>query len=181
MSDILPYQQLIKETGNHFKVQEFNVQGPVTHVDIGHFEEVLRFRQWHGFSTKVSSSWRKQGTGYHPKGLATDIVLFHTWNETPLDAMHLWNLATAWSFTGVGLYFDWEFTNTKGDKVRTPGLHVDSGNLANRPLRWFCKEYEVEGKAKNHYYYQDFKTGQFYNSIRDEAFSLKEAIVQFNS
>jgi hypothetical protein len=175
------YQALITEHGRTFTLSEWQIQGPVTKMNPQHFEQVLKFRQWHGFSTLLSSTWREGNKGYHPLGLATDQILFKKFKEEPLSPIHQWNLATTFGFPGVGLYFDWDFTNKAGKSKRTCGLHVDNGYKRNRPLRWICKEHEVweEGilvAVKQFYYYQDLATGLFYNQERDEEISLQTAI-----
>lgn len=169
------YIALIAEHGNNFKPLEFEIQGEITNINAVHFKEVLKFRQWHGFSTLITSTWRKKGTGYHPLGLATDQILFRKWKKEPLTALHTWNLATTWGFAGVGLYFDWEYTDAQGKRHRAPGLHVDNGYNSNRPLRWICKEWE----GKQHYYYQNVEDAMFYNVVRDELISLEKALKEW--
>ncbi len=174
------YIALIKKHGNSFKVEEFEIRAPITHVNPVHLEEVLKFRKWHGFSTQITSSYRPGTIGYHPLGLATDQIIYKKWKEEPIDFLHAWNLATTWGFPGVGLYFDWNYTTKQGKVCRAPGLHLDSGYASNRPLRWICKEFDVieagETKTKRFYYYQSLIDGLFYNSERDEIISLEKAI-----
>jgi hypothetical protein len=138
---------IAKQYGNHFKPSEFLQERERLEHDLIH--EVCRFRQWHGYSTLITSAFRH--TGSHTTGLALDMILFKQWSKKVVDPYELWLLATTYPFLGVGLYFDW---NYKGKPIC--GIHVDLiRECRQRPLRWI----RVDGV----YYYQSTKNGLFYN------------------
>ncbi|MEO1023444.1 MAG: hypothetical protein AAFW89_12945 [Bacteroidota bacterium] len=169
------HDALLIRHGGHFKISEFEIQGPIDRMNTMHLIHQLEFRKWHGFSTLITSAWRKNDPRYHGLGLATDQILFHTWMETPLPAIHQFNLACLHGFRGVGVYLDWSFTDRSGNKQRTAGIHVDSGDRRNRPLRWFCREIEDEP----YFYYMNPETGLFANKDLGEALTLHQAVEQY--
>ncbi|MCW9709059.1 hypothetical protein [Fodinibius salsisoli] len=170
------YLALLDSYGNHFSISEFEVQGPGTigRMDIGFLRSFLAWRQWHGISTLISSAWRKGDPKSHGQGLAFDVLLFDQWLVSQPSALQHWLLATTWGFNGVGLYFDWSYTNKEGNKVPAIGLHVDdwAGNgYSQRPLRWL----RIDGQ----YYYQSLTRGDFYCKTNRQTITLDEAIRRY--
>lgn len=172
------YTALLDSYGNHFSIGEFEIQGPGTieKMDIGFLRSFLAWRQWHGLPTLISSAWRKGDPKAHGHGFAFDVLLFERWLEHQPSALRHWLLATTWGFKGVGLYFDWTFTNTSGEKVPAIGLHVDGwdGNShAQRPLRWL----RMDGL----YYYQSLASGNFYCKTNRQTITLQQAIDRYSN
>ncbi len=167
------YTALFDSYGNHFSIGEFEIQGPGTieRMDIGFLRSFLAWRQWHGLQALITSAWRKGDQKSHGHGFAFDVLLFDRWLSSQPSPLQHWLLATTWGFQGVGLYFDWSFTNKKGNKVPAIGLHVDgwAGNSrSQRPLRWL----RIDGL----YYYQSLTCGDFYCKTNKQSITLDEAI-----
>jgi hypothetical protein len=122
----------------------------------------------------ISSAWRKGDPKSHGRGLAFDVLLFDQWLSSQVSELQHWLLATTWGFNGVGLYFDWSYTNKEGNKVPAIGLHVDgwAGNdQSQRPLRWL--------RINGHYYYQSLASGHFYCKSTKRSITLDEAIRRY--
>jgi len=166
-------QNIIQKFGGKFTVEELEgitTKGNPENINLAFLSSFLAWRMWHGFSTMVLSAYRPGDTKAHGQGLAIDCVLWNIWKKQTIDIEHLWRIATTWPFWGVGLYFDWDADKTDG--VDVIGVHVDFLQTpGKRPLRWI----RLNGK----YYYQDLKTGLFYNSDLDKTISLKEAITLY--
>jgi hypothetical protein len=170
------YLALLDSYGNHFSISELEIQGPGTlsRMDTGFLRSFLAWRQWHGLPTLISSAWRKGDPKSHGRGLAFDVLLFDQWLACQPSALQHWLLATTWGFRGVGLYFDWKYTDTKGNRIPAIGLHVDgwSGNgRSQRPLRWL----RIDGQ----YYYQSLASGHFYCKSNKQSITLDEAIKRY--
>lgn len=112
-------------------------------------KEVVRFRNWHGFSSLLTSMWRREGS--HSIG-AADMVLYKKWKQSQPGYQHLWRIATTYPWWGIGIYDDWQ---VEGESVI--GLHVDicTPTQRDRPLRWI--------RSNGIYYYQSVKSGIFYD------------------
>ncbi|PAU94251.1 hypothetical protein CK503_08540 [Aliifodinibius salipaludis] len=170
------YNALLDSYGNHFSIGELEIQGPgtVKRMDIGFLRSFLAWRRWHGLSTLISSAWRKGDQKSHGHGMAFDVLLFDQWLESQPSALQHWLLATTWGFNGVGLYFDWSYTNKEGNNIPAIGLHVDgwAGNShSQRPLRWL----RIDG----HYYYQSLASGIFHCKSNKQSITLDEAIRRY--
>lgn len=114
-------------------------------IDSDYLESIYAFRGWHGYSTLISSFYRDDN-GSHGEGRASDQILFEKYLEDPINPDLLMRLATHWPFTGVGIYFDWAFTNRKtGKKQRAAGAHLDTSKKNTRPLRWFAVSFDKDG------------------------------------
>lgn len=167
------FTALLDSYGNHFSIPELEIQGSGTikKIDIGFLRSFLAWRQWHGLPTLITSAWRKGDPKAHGHGFAFDLLLFDRWLTSQPSALQHWLLATTWGFKGVGLYFDWNYTNKKKEVVPAVGLHVDgwSGNNTSvRPLRWL----RIDGL----YYYQSLIHGTFYCKTNKQTISLEQAI-----
>jgi hypothetical protein len=170
------YLALLDSYGNHFSISELEIQGPgtINRMDVGFLRSFLAWRRWHGFPTMISSAWRKGDPKSHGRGLAFDVLLFDQWLSSQVSELQHWLLATTWGFNGVGLYFDWSYTNKEGNKVPAIGLHVDgwAGNdQSQRPLRWL--------RINGHYYYQSLASGHFYCKSTKRSITLDEAIRRY--
>lgn len=151
-------QQILDTYGGGFTVNEWGEnRGKLNPLIV---REVTRFRQWHGFSSFLTSTWRPEGA--HAIA-AADMVLYKDWKESQPDYMHLWRLATTWPWFGIGIYNDW---SVSGESVI--GLHVDlcEPDQRQRPLRWI--------RDDGVYYYQSVINGKFYDDNGNEN-SLDEA------
>ena len=136
--------EIINDCGGNFTPSEFLDRRE--HLYPNMIQELVSWRNWHGFSTQITSAYRE--TGSHYTGKAIDVLVWDKWQETQPEPMHLWRLATTWPFLGVGIYFDWN------DGV---GLHLDViRSERQRPLRWI--------RARGNYYYQMTSTGRFWDS-----------------
>jgi hypothetical protein len=165
------YEALFDSYGGHFTVPEFH--GNVDRMDSCFLRSFLAFRKWHGLATMVSSAYRPGKTSAHGHGLAVDCLLFSRWLQTQPSALNCWLLANTWGFKGIGLYFDWAYTNREGERVPAIGLHLDDwqGLRPNqRPLRWL----RIEG----HFYYQSTLTGLFFSRTANKSITLENAIKQ---
>lgn len=171
------YLQLI-ESRYGFSVNELVLKEgtDITDLDYDALVKLFRFRAWSGISTLVTSAYRPGDDGTHGKGKAFDLILFDQWLKSTIDPMYLWRLATTFPWYGVGIYFDWSFTNSEGIKTPCTGIHVDNSNSSNRPLRWLRITKEVNGKNQQLYYYQNVSDGMFYNSKINESMELHHAI-----
>ncbi|SHG40181.1 hypothetical protein SAMN05443144_12719 [Fodinibius roseus] len=170
------YTALLDSYDNHFSLAELEIQGPGTikRMDIGFLRSFLSWRQWHGLPTMISSAWRKGDLKSHGHGMAFDVLLFDQWLESQPSALQHWLLATTWGFNGVGLYFDWSYTNKEGNKVPAIGLHVDgwTGNSrSQRPLRWL--------RINGQYYYQSLASGLFSCRANQQSITLDNAIMRY--
>ena len=170
------YRALLDSYGNHFSIQELEIQGKGTieRLDIGFLRSFLAWRQWHGLPTLVTSAWRKKDPKAHGQGLALDVLLFEGWLALQPSPLQHWLLATTWGFKGVGLYFDWSYANKAGKRVPAVGLHVDQwsgANITQRPLRWL----RIDGN----YYYQSLQQGTFYCKANQQTISLGQAIQRY--
>lgn len=170
------YTALLDSYGNHFTLAELEIQGHGTlgKIDMGFLRSFLAWRRWHGLSTLVTSGWRKGDHRSHGHGFAFDVLLFDRWRESQPSALHHWLLATTWGFRGVGLYFDWSYTNKKDDKIPAIGLHVDGWpgtNHSRRPLRWL--------RINGDYYYQSLVRADFYCKKNQQTITLDEAITRY--
>lgn len=147
-------QKIIDENGGNFTVREFGDSRARANPEL--IKECVKFRNWHGFSTLLTSVWRPQGA--HSIG-AVDVILYRDWKHRQPDPMHLWRLATTWPWMGVGIYFDWQHGGK--DVV---GLHLDIvKEKRDRPLRWL--------RVNGDYFYQSLINGRFYNG--DEETTLE--------
>jgi len=143
-------EQIITAHGGNFTVDEFG--GDRHNLTPKLVRNEVLFRNWHGYSTQLTSIWRN--TGSHQFGTAVGKLIWSDWRSQQPDPMELWRLATMWPWTGVGIYFDWN------DGI---GLHTDlithqqalQMDERQRPLRWL--------RTDGNYYYQDRNTGRFYN------------------
>ncbi|MDR8389859.1 hypothetical protein NC796_01835 [Aliifodinibius sp. S!AR15-10] len=170
------YLALLDSYGNHFSPGEFEIQGPGTlaRLDVGFLRSFLAWRTWHGLPTMITSAWRKGDPKSHGRGLAFDVLLFEEWLAGQPSALQHWLLATTWGFQGVGLYFDWTYSNKKGEQVPAIGLHVDGwsgGGRSRRPLRWL----RIDGL----YYYQSLTRGDFYCKTNRNTITLDDAIKRY--
>lgn len=169
------YIALIDSYGGHFCLREFHIQDGIEHMDTSFLRSYLAWRQWHGFSTLISSAWRKNDPNSHGKGMAIDNLLFTQWRQSQTTAMQHWLLATTWPFKGVGLYFDWSYSDRSSNwDIPAIGLHIDGwdGNRSGqRPLRWL--------RIGGNYYYQSVEHGSFYCQANGKTTSLQQAINQF--
>ncbi|WP_440999897.1 hypothetical protein [Fodinibius sp. SL11] len=173
---IKDFTALLDSYGNHFALTEFEIQGPGTikRIDIGFLRSFLAWRRWHELPTLISSAWRKGDQKSHGHGMAFDVLLFDQWLKHQPSALQHWLLATTWGFQGVGLYFDWSYTNKEGNNVPAIGLHVDgwAGNgRSPRPLRWL--------RIGGQYYYQSLTGGHFYCKSNKQSITLDEAIKRY--
>ena len=162
---------------NGFSENELIIRKETDITDL-HYESLVKlfdFREWAGISTLITSAYRPGDSRSHGMGKAYDLILFDQWLKQTIDFMHLWRLATTFPWYGVGIYFDWSFTNSKGNKIPCTGVHVDNHTGGDRPLRWLRVTKEVEGKDQQLYYYQDVVSGLFYNSKLKESMELKDA------
>ena len=150
--------QIISNYGNHFRVDEV---GESRHnLNKEAVEMLCHWRAWHKFPIFISSAWRSEGA--HKEG-AFDVFLFNDWQVTQPEPMHLWRIATTFPFLGVGIYFD-----THAFDEQAIMLHVDIAEQRDRPLRWI--------RARGNYYYQNVKTGNFWNKDLKEATTLANEI-----
>ncbi|MEX2352209.1 MAG: hypothetical protein WD529_07230 [Balneolaceae bacterium] len=168
------YIALIDSYGGHFSLREFHIQDGIERMDTSFLRSYLAWRKWHGFSTLISSTWRKDDPNAHGKGMAIDNLLFTQWREAQPTAMHHWLLASTWPFKGVGLYFDWNYLDRSRNRdIPAIGLHVDGWDgdrPGQRPLRWL----RIDGN----YYYQSVTYGSFYCQANGQTTSLQKAINQ---
>ena len=164
------YIALLDSYGGHFSPSEFS--GDIKKMDSCFLRNFLAWRQWHGFSTMISSAYRKGNTGVHGKGMAIDCLLFTRFRQEQVTPIQHWLTASAWGFKGIGLYFDWNYWNPAlKSSVPAIGLHVDSYNgdaRRTRPLRWL----RIDGL----FYYQSLQTGFFFCRTNGRTISLAEAI-----
>lgn len=155
-------QRVINENGGNFTASEFLAGRSKMPKKI--FREVALFRNWHGYSTQITSAWRPKGA--HSFG-AVDQLIWTKWRERQPSAEELWLLITTWPWMGVGIYFDWN------DGI---GVHLDlcTPNQRQRPLRWL--------RTKGIYYYQERRNGLFYTKTKnvDQAISLEREIAIYN-
>lgn len=174
------YQKTIDSLGGGFTVAEFepNQGADIRQTKDDLIENVVLFRNFHGYPSLLTSVFRPGDDGAHGRGLAADMILFYKWLTDPLDPWELWRIATTWPFWGVGIYFDWTFIDKNGERQKAPGIHVDllRGDQAKRPLRWFAKE--IEGERR--YFYQRPDNGLFYAAGIDGGRTLEYAIKEFN-
>lgn len=170
-------KHLIKENGSNFAVNEFNPAGQgIASLKRPIVDNILGFRAWSGLSMLLTSLYRDGDDGAHGQGLAGDFILFEKWLETLADPWTVWTLATTWPFQGVGIYFDWSFTDKDGNRRTAVGIHADllPPSKGSRPLRWIAKK--VDGKR--HYFYQR-PDGLFYASGLSEPITLYSAVRQY--
>lgn len=172
-------KDLIRVNGDNFTVQELRgitTDGNPENLQRAFLSSFLAWRTWHGFSSMVLSAYRPNDAPgkAHREGVAIDVLLWELWRKTEVDPYQQWLLATTWPFQGVGIYFDWEYN---GNPVC--GLHVDGLNNARRPLRWLRLTKRINGKFTKLYYYQNTKTGKFYNNHLKETITLKQAIKKY--
>lgn len=147
----------------------------ITDLDYDSLVKLYDFREWSGISTLVTSAYRPGDPRTHGLGEAFDLILFEQWLEKTIDPMHLWRLATTFPWNGVGIYFDWTYSNPSGRKVPCTGIHVDNHSGSNRPLRWLRITKTIDGEDKQLYYYQNVTNGLFYNSKLKESMELNDA------
>ena len=137
-------EQIISDNGGNFTPDEFLDDREMLHPII--VQELVAWRNWHGFSTQITSAYRT--TGSHITGKAIDVLVWKNWRKSQPDPMHLWRMDTTWPFLGCGIYFDWN------DGI---GLHLDVIREGRqRPLRWI--------RSEGNYYYQLPSTGRFWDS-----------------
>lgn len=140
------YLEAISRFGNNFTQTEFEIQTGIEYLDFDFFKSFLKWRQWHGIPTKITSAFRIGDGGAHGEGQAIDCILFKDWLRSEISALQQWLLATTWPFYGVGIYYDWNYI----------GLHVDKWeNPDKRPQRWLRED--------GTYFYQSTKDSKFYN------------------
>lgn len=153
-------QGVIESNGGNFKPSEFLNNRHLLPKKI--IEASVQFRNWHGFSTQITSAWRESGS--HNIG-AIDALIWEQWKVEQPSANQLWLLVTTWPWMGVGIYFDWD------DGV---GLHMDlcTSLQRTRPLRWL--------RTDKDYYYQSTQNGLFENHKTGETISLEAAIDLYN-
>jgi hypothetical protein len=145
--------ELLKSSGK-FSPAEF-LSG-AENLKLGFLSSFLKWRDWHGCPTLITSAYRNHQTSAHGKGVALDVILFEPgkYLQQTLEPEHLWNIATLWPFAGVGMYFDWNLVYRDGTRRQAIGVHVDMlADPKKRPLRWI----RVDGK----YLYMDARTGEF--------------------
>jgi len=180
MSESEKYLQAIDKYGNHFSPAEFRTREGVdmTDLDYDFFVQLLWFRQWAGFPMLITSTKRPTGDDVHTKGLAADLIIFEDWMEKVLPPKRQWLLATTWPFFGVGIYFDWHFTDDNGHSKPAIGLHVDKllPSQGDRPRRWLRVEAEIDGQTEKLYYYQTTINGRFYNKKTQKTLELANVI-----
>lgn len=153
-------QTIIDDHGGNFSVREFGADRQNLNPQL--VKEVVRFRNWHGYPSLLTSMYRNSGS--HSLGAADKIIYKH-WKEEQPDPMELWRLATTWPWWGVGIYFDWTH-----DEEPVIGLHCDicKPHQRDRPLRWL--------RARGNYYYQSLFNGKFYQKDTHEETSLEAEI-----
>jgi hypothetical protein len=176
------YVDLLQQKKNKFRPADFAIQEgtSVTDIKYGFLGTFLDWRLWAERYMLVTSAYRKNDPRAHGYGLALDIILFNKWLQEITSPKEQWLKATTWPFKGVGIYFDWHYRDKSGERQKAVGLHVDRF-YESRPLRWLriTKEVSINGnEIKPHrlYYYQDPKTGLFYNNDIKETVSLNEVI-----
>jgi len=166
---------IIDDNGGYFTPEEFDPAGQgINGIQRNLVETVLLFRAWAGYPMLLTSVYRDGDDGAHGQGLAVDFLLFTDWLREPLDPWTLWTLASTWPFQGVGIYFDWSFTDKDGNDRRAVGIHGDLEESGDRPLRWIG----FADKDRRYYYYQQ-KNGLFYAKDRPDPITLYTAIRQF--
>lgn len=147
-------QLALLDNSGRFKPAEF-LSG-AENLKLGFLRSFLEWRDWHGCPTLITSAYRNHPTSAHGKGVALDVILFEPgrYMQQTLSAEHLWNIATIWPFSGVGMYFDWNLTYRDGVRRQALGVHVDLlADKKRRPLRWV----RIDGE----YLYLDPRTGLF--------------------
>lgn len=171
------YVNAIEKYGGNFTANEFALRegASMTDLDYEFFLQILQFRQWAGFPMLVSSAYRPGDDGAHGNGFALDFIMFNTWKKEVLDPWRQWRMATTWPFTGVGIYFDWYYY-IDGRRIPAVGLHTDCEISEDRPQRWLRIEAEHDEEFQKLYYYQDVKTGRFYNSDIQRNIELADVI-----
>ena len=167
------YTALIDSYGNHFSIADFEHDGTIGRNNVGFLRSFLAWRQWHGIKTLVTDAWRRDNKRAHGYGYAFDCMLFNRWLSSQPSPMMCWLIANTWPFRGVGLYFDWHYTNRNGKRVPGIGLHVDGWDSDDRPLRWL----RIDGL----YYYQSLSNGSFYCNSNKKTITLKTAIEDFTN
>lgn len=175
------YEKFIKDHGDNFDLSEFSIRpgtGPQD-LDWQHFKAEILFRKWHGYPTMITSAFRPGDPNAHGDGLATDKILFYTYREHIVEPRVQWRLATTYPWMGVGLYFDWEFTDRQGRSRSACGIHTDSQTKEDRPLRWLRTTQIIDDEETELYYYQNPHTGLFYNKLKNELITLDDAIRNF--
>lgn len=157
-------EKIIEENGGNFTVREF--LSDRTKLNARLIKQAVRFRNWHGYSTFITSAYRDKGA--HSMG-AIDKVLYSEWKQKQPSAMELWRIATTWPWMGVGIYFDWQH-----DGKDVIGLHLDivQPKDRDRPLRWI--------RAEGEYYYQSLINGRFYNTDKGVDTTLANEIEIWN-
>lgn len=153
-------EKIIRENGGNFTAPEFLPGRSKLNARL--IKEVVQFRNWHGYSSYITSAYRDKGA--HSIG-AIDKILYSKWKQEQPEPIHLWRIATTWPWMGVGIYFDW--THDGRDVV---GLHLDivQPKDRNRPLRWI--------RAEGDYYYQSLINGRFYNTDKGVDTTLEKEI-----
>jgi len=175
------YKEVIDQNGGNFTLDEFAVIKGTTaeDIDFDHFRADIKFRAWHGYPTMITSAFRPGDDGAHGDGLATDKILFYTYREHVVEPIVQWRLATTFPWMGVGLYFDWYFTDRQGRQRKACGIHTDSLVNKNRPLRWIRTTKIIDDEKVRLYYYQNPHTGLFFNQKTNEQITLDDAIRNF--
>lgn len=150
-------QYVIELNGGNFKAHEFLAGREKLYRKI--IESTVQFRNWHGYSTQITSAYRPAGS--HSFCTAIDMLIWKEWRKSQPTAMEIWRLITTWPWMGVGIYFDWE------DGI---GIHTDlcTPTQRQRPSRWL--------RAEGHYYYQAVINGKFYN--KDKGMTTLESEIQ---
>lgn len=178
------YVALLDNYQNKFRPANFTLREgtSITDMDYDYLESFLQWRLWAERYMLITSAYRPGDPRAHGQGLALDVILFNEWLQEVTDPIEQWQKATTWPFLGVGIYFDWHYTDKNGDYRKAVGLHVDR-HVSKRPVRWLRMTKEVSGKSKPQrlYYYQSTKTGLFYNNDINETVSLNDAIKRWKN